>query len=384
MVFVERHIINPHHSYYKECDALCIASRNIHNLFCDLADEIGILKLIKREVKKNEIYSTLPIRIAKQTLKYCIRRYEKGYLRKLTKFNDRLCVLYPRKYLSQKVYEASHKLKLHQSNIEFYTKIEDFESIKYAVIKPVLNYYIIEVYYSIRKIKEIEDNNKYCSIDLGVNNLATVTSNTKNFKPFIINGKPIKSVNQFYNKKMKKYRGKLISDKRRYKSSKRIKRICNKRTNKINDYFHKASNLIVKKIVENDINTLIIGKNDGWKKGCNLGNVNNQNFIYIPHSRFVEMLRYKCEVKGIRVIVHEEKYTSKCSFLDNESIEYHEKYAGRRIRRGLFMSANKTLINADVNGSYNIMRKVVPNAFAEGIEGVMIHPLIITIKNNNH
>ena len=123
-----------------------------------------------------------------------------------------------------------------------------------------------------------------------------------------------------------------------------------------------------------DVRCLIIGKNDNWKQETNIGKSNNQNFVNIPHSRFVNMLKYKCEKVGISVRIVEESYTSKCSFLDNESIEKHEKYVGKRIKRGLFQSANGRLINADVNGSYNIMKKVVPNVFnTDGIEGVVVH-----------
>ena len=126
---------------------------------------------------------------------------------------------------------------------------------------------------------------------------------------------------------------------------------------------------------------MIIGKNDEWKQEVNIGKANNQNFVNIPHSRFINMLVYKCEIVGIKVVLVNESYTSKCSFLDNESVEKHEIYDGKRIKRGLFQSKEGKLINADVNGSYNILRKAIPTAFAKGIEGVVVHPLIIVIKN---
>ena len=102
---------------------------------------------------------------------------------------------------------------------------------------------------------------------------------------------------------------------------------------------------------------MVIGYNDGWKKNIKLGKRNNQNFIQIPHNRFVKMIIYKCMLAGIEVVLQEESYTIKCSFLDNESVEKHDSYMGKRVKRGLFMSSNGTLINADVNGAYNILKK---------------------------
>ena len=141
--------------------------------------------------------------------------------------------------------------------------------------------------------------------------------------------------------------------------SRKARRLHKKRNNKITTYLHQSSRIIINQLVSRNVHTLIIGKCDGWKQEMNLGTRNNQNFFYIPHEKFIDMLVYKAQLEGISVIIHNEAYTSKCSFLDNESIEYHDKYAGQRIKRGLFRSALKKLINADVNGSLNIMRKAV-------------------------
>lgn len=143
---------------------------------------------------------------------------------------------------------------------------------------------------------------------------------------------------------------------------------------------HKASHILVNQLVSQGISTLVIGKNTNMKQDINMGRVNNQNFVNIPIFRFADMLKYKCELEGITVIFHEESYTSKCSFLDNESIEKHEEYCGKRIKRGLFRSGTSKLINADVNGSYNIMKKAIPNAFGNGIEGCGVNPLNLFIK----
>ena len=116
------------------------------------------------------------------------------------------------------------------------------------------------------------------------------------------------------------------------------------------------------------------------KQDINIGKVNNQNFVQVPIMRFADIMKYKCELEGIKVILNEESYTSKCSFLDGEKICKHTKYLGRRVKRGLFVSKNGIKINADVNGAYNIMKKAIPNVFANGIEGVGVHPSVLTVK----
>jgi putative transposase len=149
----------------------------------------------------------------------------------------------------------------------------------------------------------------------------------------------------------------------------------------IKDYFHKTTRFIVNYLVSNNIDTLVVGYNKEWKQNANLGKTGNQNFVYIPFYKFKEILKYKCEEAGIRFIVNEESYTSKCSFLDEEAIEKHDSYVGKRIKRGLFRTASGRLINADtdINGSLNILKKAVPSAFSQGIVGVVVHPVIIKI-----
>jgi putative transposase len=125
----------------------------------------------------------------------------------------------------------------------------------------------------------------------------------------------------------------------------------------------------------NDIGTIVIGYNPDWKQNCHLGKRNNQNFVTIPFYKLIQQLDYKAEEQGIKVIKQEESHTSKCSFLDSESIRHHESYQGKRISRGLFQSKKGVIINADVNSSYNILKKAFLNAFtADRIEDVGLHP----------
>jgi putative transposase len=134
----------------------------------------------------------------------------------------------------------------------------------------------------------------------------------------------------------------------------------------------------VNQLVSKGVNTLIIGKNNEWKQDTKMGKVGNQNFVQIPFNKFISMLTYKCGLVGIDVKLITEEYTSKCSFLDNEEIGKHDIYMGKRKYRGLFISSTGKTINADVNGSYNILRKCKPSAFgAKGVQGVVVHPHIL-------
>ncbi|MGB3509793.1 MAG: transposase, partial [Microcoleaceae cyanobacterium] len=155
----------------------------------------------------------------------------------------------------------------------------------------------------------------------------------------------------------------------------RLKKLCNKREFKINDYFHKASRLIIDTLINQKVGTLIIGHNEHWKQKINLGKRNNQNFVSVPYNKLIEMLSYQAKMVGIDVILTEESYTSKASFIDNDLIPVYKKgeknyvtFSGKRIKRGLYRTASIGLINADVNGSLNIMRKAIPNVFDYGVE----------------
>lgn len=192
-------------------------------------------------------------------------------------------------------------------------------------------------------------------IDLGLNNLATVVSNTE-MTPYIINGRTLKSINQYYNKEVARLRKEAKISNNVY-DTKRMCRIVEKRNNKVKDYLYKASRQIISIALENEIGTIIVGNNKGWKQEVGLGKKVNQNFVSIPYAKLIEMIRYKAELKGIAVKVVEESYTSGTSYLDNEKpiARYYNK--GRRKHRGMFESNEGYEINADVNGAYQIMKK---------------------------
>jgi putative transposase len=161
--------------------------------------------------------------------------------------------------------------------------------------------------------------------------------------------------------------------------SNKLNSLVNKRNNKINDYLHKSTSRLVEELKQAKVSKVVIGKNDKWKNKINLGDKNNQNFVSMPHARAIDMLTYKLMLSGIKVIVREESYTSKCSSIDNEKIGKHEEYVGRRIIRGLFRSKNGIIINSDINGAANILRKEIPRAYGDGIEGLVVNPLQLVI-----
>jgi len=257
--------------------------------------------------------------------------------------------------------------------------------LKQVRVVPNHGHYVIELVFSYPQLQHKTSKSHLMAIDLGINNLATIVTTTGS-KPLLVKGKIVKSINQYYNKMKAHYFSILRQGKQPYKgqyTSKRLERLHIKRFCRIKDLFHKTSYHIVKLAVEQDIGKIIIGHNMGWKQGTNMGRRNNQTFCHIPHQRLIEMIIYKAAEKGIKVELTEEAYTSKASFLDNDPVpQLGDKgewgFSGNRIHRGMYRSI-KGLINADVNGAANIMRKVFPNvraSRANGIEGLDDHYVI--------
>jgi len=239
-------------------------------------------------------------------------------------------------------------------------------------------YYILEIIYTMERNNLNLNKDRIIGIDLGISNIVTIVNNV-GLKPTIIKGGIVKSINQFYNKRIAEL--KSIKDKQGISfETKRLQRITRKRNNKINDIFHKTSREIINYCIKNNFGTIIIGYNRTWKQKVNIGKINNQKFVQIPFFKLINQIKYKSELVGIDIIIEGESFTSKCSFLDKEPIKKHKNYMGKRINRGLFKTKKGLLINADVNAGYNIIKKVVPNAVsADGIEDVGLHPYSIAI-----
>lgn len=236
--------------------------------------------------------------------------------------------------------------------------------------------YVMEIVYETEIPNVKAESNRIASIDLGVDNLVTMTNNI-GLNPIIINGKGVKSINQYYNKRLAKEKS-LLKIRHGKDWSKKLDSISFKRYQRIKNYMHNASAYIVKWCAENDIDTLVVGKNKEWKQNADMSKYSNQKFVSIPYQMLLQQLKYKCENVGIKYVETEESYSSGTSFLDGEEPVKQNYDKSRRIERGLFKSNSGLLINSDVNGSLQIMMKVFPNAFNEryGIEGVLT-PIVI-------
>ena len=240
------------------------------------------------------------------------------------------------------------------------------------------NHFVAEVVYNI-EVPDVKlaDNGKYLSVDIGLDNLATVVNNF-GLKPVVINGKGLKSINKYYNKQLSHYRE--IAKRMNGKDyTKQMDRLTQKRNHKIDDYMHKASKWLIDYAFAVGANTIVIGNNKEWKQESKMSKRVNQSFVGIPHMKFIQIVQYKAENVGLNVILTEESYTSGTSFLDGEKPVKTCYDKSRRKYRGLFVSNTGIKINADVNGAYQIMKKVFPNAYAEGIEGVVLHPIRVSV-----
>lgn len=255
------------------------------------------------------------------------------------------------------------------------TKIGDNKLCQVRII-PQATCYVVEVIYE-KKEQDLNLNkDNVLSIDLGLNNLCTCISNV-GIKPFIVNGKIIKSFNQWYNKKIARLMS-YIGDKG---TSRRLRQLNNYRNFWVEDHIHKISRFIVNYCICNNIGSLVIGLNKGWKNGINLGKKINQKFVEIPFSKLIDKISYKCKLVGINFQTNEESYTSKVDHLAFEKLGKHDVYLGKRKKRGLFQSSIGKLINADINGAIGIGRKVFGDSYVSKIidSGLAFNPVRVNI-----
>ncbi len=409
MNLVEQHIVNRRHNLYKKIDDLAFKSKNLYN---------SANYIIRQEFTKNQKYlnynkiekiiknmdfgefqnpyKELPAKVSQQILKLLdknwvsffksIQDWKKNPLKykgrpSLPKYkkkeSGRNILIYTIQAINKSHFKKYNEILLSKTNINIKTKVQ-YNDLKQVRIVPRYDHFVIEVIYNKEEVGKNLNKNNVMGIDLGLNNLCAITTNIK--KSFLINGKPIKSINQYYNKKLAKAKSELeLSNKS--KTSNFTRKLTNKRSRKIKNYLHKTSKYVIDFCLTNDIGKIVIGKNDNWKNKISLSKKVNQNFVQIPHSQLIEQIQYKAELYGIEVVLIEESYTSKCSFLDNELIKKHEKYQGKRVKRGLFKTKSSLLINADINGSLNIIRKVISNFMINEneIEGFVVSPKLVTL-----
>ncbi len=264
-------------------------------------------------------------------------------------------------------------------NLDVETRLDNVDLREVRLI-PLGAGYNVEIVYA-KEIDNVSELNpkRILGIDVGVRNIITIGNNISR-KGIAVKGGVLKSINQYFNKELARL--KSINDRQRKnkENTKRIDKLYMVRNRKIKDVMHKLSNAVIAYAMNTEIDTIVIGHNNGWKQSVDIGKKNNQNFVQIPFNMLINQIYYKGKEYGINVVKQEESYTSKCSFLDNEEIDKHETYLGKRIKRGIFKSSNGTLLHADLHASYNIMKKAIPEAFVNGIEGIGLYPGSLSIK----
>ena len=391
MKLVEVQIINRSNQHYKGLRDLLHKSKNLYNVaiytvrqfyFDAIKNEsdkkylnfYATQKLLSHS--KNVDYYSLPCDVAQAVLKQVdqnfksffalLKKKQKGKYNKLVnipKYKDKAgynCITINAVKLG-KQFKKDGTLTIPNTapnKIQF--KVKNYKTCTQVRFIPCKGYIKLEAIYNKDEELMKVDNGNYLSIDLGIDNLCACTSNVTN--SFLIDGKKLKSINQRYNKCKSKLQSKLPTNK--YWSNK-LSDITKKRNLKINNYLHNTSAYIMNHAVSNNINTIVIGYNKEWKQDINIGIINNQKFTEIPFYTLINQIIYKGQMKGIRVILQEESYTSKASFFDNDPIPYiYEKdkqsdikFSGKRIKRGLYKTASGLSVNADINGSLNILRK---------------------------
>ncbi len=411
MQLVEQYIIDKHDSRYAVIDAAAFKSKNLYNAANYEIRQSYIFtgkylnyNEMDRRMQSHEAYKALPAKVSQQVLKQLDHDWDAFfkalafYKEDPSKFQARPRIPgYKHKtqgrnllvYTIQAMSRGKRGLKRgvikpSMLDIEVRTRRKDINQVR---IVPRKGFYVVEAVYEQEEKQAPVNPAYYAGIDIGMNNLVALTSNKPGFRSVLVNGRPVKSINQFYNKR----KAELQSQLRRKGTTKRIEHLTNKRNRRIDHYMHTVSRRIVDLLVNEGIGTLCIGKNDAWKQEANMGKRNNQNFVSIPHARFISMLTYKAELVGITVKVTEESYTSKASLLDLDRLPVHDSksndsekptFSGKRVKRGLYRASDGRKINADINGAGNIIRKVAPDAFskAEGVEdgkAGILHSLVV-------
>lgn len=395
---VERHVIRKNNANWQACHKLCSLSRKLGNCAVYLLrhryfdkEPVFTRQELDAELKRQYFsdYRAMPSAASAQRQGQVIAKQFKGFAKATSeyykhpeKFRGKPQLPgYKKKYRVFYVGRNGYQIRNHQltisggeaigfapmhvpccENQKFSAKAQETIAGDLRII-PKGNTFIVELTYRVKEEEEqISENvsldpNEALLCDLGIDNFATFVTTKPGVKPFLIKGKVLKSINQNYNKQVAELRSKGHHAHICIKGAKRYWQI--------QDLMHKASRLVINFCLAHDLGRIIIGVNKEWKQEVNIGKRNNQNFVMLPHGKFVEMIRYKAEEYGIEVTVREESYTSKASAMDLDAIpDFDPKetkpkpaFSGKRIKRGLYRSKEGLLINADINGAANIGRK---------------------------
>lgn len=405
MQLVEQHRIDRHDPRFAAIDAATFASKHLYNAALYLKRQAYIhenhrsisYKDLDKQMQATTEYRALPAKVAQWVVKQVCAAWD-GYCGAVAEWNVR-----PEKFTGHP--KLPRYLEKQGRNLLVYTDqaiSRDPKNVGWVVpsgvpirvatghthaeiaqvrLVPKSTHFVVEVVYT--REPDVPTNPpldpaRIASIDIGVNVLAAITSNQPGFTSLLVNGRPLKRCNQWYNKRRAKAQAQLPHGQF---TARAVEEIADKRQRVITSYLHTASRAIINLLVQRGIGTLVIGKNDGWKQEVHLGKRNNQAFVFIPHARFIAMLTYKAALVGIQVVTIEESYTSKCSFLDLEPIGHHDHYLGKRVQRGLFLASTGQTIHADINASLNIMRRFAPEVAANGVSAFAIHPIPLRLPD---
>jgi putative transposase len=406
---VEQHVIERSHPKFHAIDEMAFASKNLWNLANYYVRQAFIFQhsyldntAVYHLVKDSSAYKALPTKVSNQVLIQVDQAWT-AFFEAMEAWRAHPETLTGRPNLPK------YKHKMHGRNLLVFelgaiwkaelaqreiavsqlgrlveTK-QHPKSIEQVRLVPKTDHYVVEVVYQAEAKPAQLDTSLFVALDPGVNVLAALTSNKPGFAPRLVNGRPVKATNQLYNKQRAQEQKHLARGKEPRFTSHRLNRITTKRNRRIMHYLHTASRRIIDLLVAEGIGTLIIGKNPFWKQRVELGKKHTQEFVQIPHARFIELLTYKAEQVGITVLLTEESYTSRASFLDQDMLptydpaqgaeqEDNPRFSGRRDGRW-YRVKGRAPMHSDVNGSYNIGRKVFPTAFdGRGIEATAVRP----------
>ena len=395
MKLVEQHIIAKGDPRYAAIDAAAFASKNLYSqvnyqfrqAYIHEGKYLSYAEVFHR-VKHLDCYQALPRKVSNSILILIDRNWRSlrnalaewyEHPEKFTgkpkiphykpKEKGRNILIYDVQAIGKRAFKKTGKLVPSGLGIEIATRVK-WEVLDQVRIIPQGSCYVIEVVYRKAEERTAVDPMLIAALDLGVNQLAALTSTKPGFQPQLVNGRPLKDLNHYYNQQRAHLQSELAKQNR--KTSRKLEAITTKRNRRVNAYLHTASRRVINLLVDEGIGTVVIGKNPLWKQEVEMGHKNNQSFVQIPHARFIEMLTYKAKLLGIRVMVQEESYTSKASFLDRDPIPTYDPkrtenptFSGKREQRGLYRAKDGRRVQSDVNGSYNILRKAFPKAFSK-------------------
>ena len=417
MQLVEQHVISRTDPRFAIIDAAAFKSKNLYSAALYEMRQAFIFQgkyltynQLDKLMQSHEAYRALPAKVSQHVLMVLVNNWtafkeaHAAYEEDPSRFTGRPGLpKYKHKqagrnlliYTLQAISRGKHGLQqgvIKPSQLPIAVKTrQDPKQIDQVRIVPRHGHYVVEVVYSKEPVQAKVDPSFCVAIDLGVTNLAAITANRAGWVPRLVNGRPLKARNQWYNKRMKELKN-LLPKEDRERVTRQMERITTTRNRRITHYLHAASKCLINFLAQEGVGTIIIGKNPLWKQEAGMGRRNNQNFVLIPHARFIEMLTYKAELVGIRVEIQEESYTSQASFLDLDPLptyspndEEEHLFSGKRVgrRKRLYRTKDGRKICADVNGSYNIVRKRKPDAFADagakGLAAYVVQPVRLAI-----